>query len=89
MLAPAVCLLIGFFTADFLLSGVYTWPRTSRTLALSCTVAVLSYEFVFKEQSLRAPRASQERGVKAVIYSCIVPYLLGALALIGLARLGA
>ncbi len=89
VLAPAVCLLIGFFTADFLLSGVYTWPRTSRTLALTCTVAVLSYEFVFKEQSLRAQGASQERGVKAVIFSCVVPYLLGALALIGLARLGA
>ncbi len=89
VLAPAVCLFIGFFTADFLLSGLYTWPRTSRTLALTCTVAVLSYEFVFKEQSLRAQGASQERGVKAVVYSCVVPYLLGVLALVGLAGLGA
>lgn len=89
VLAPAICLFIGFFTADFLLSGVYTWPRASRTLALTCTVAVLAYEFVFKEQSLRAQGASQERGVKAVVYSCVVPYLVGALVLIGLARLGA
>ena len=88
VLAPVVCLFIGFFTADFLLSGVYTWPRSSRTLALSCTVAVLSYEFVFKEQALRAPQASRERGLRAVIYSCVVPYLLGVLALMGLARLG-
>lgn len=89
VLAPSVCLFIGFFTADFLLSGIYTWPRTSRALALTCTAAVLSYEFVFKEQSLRAQDASRERGVRAVLYACVLPYLLGVLALIGLSRLGA
>lgn len=88
VLAPVVCVFIGFFTADFLLSGVYTWPRTSRTLALTCTVAVLSYEFVFKEQALRAQPASRERGLRAMTYSCLVPYLLGVLTLMGLARFG-
>jgi hypothetical protein len=87
VIAPAVCLCIGFFTADFLLSGVYTWPRASRVIALTLTVVVLSYEFVFKEQGVRAQGASPNWGLKAVVYSCAAPYVLGFLSLMGLARL--
>lgn len=89
VIAPAVCLAIGFFTADFFLSGIYTWPRTSRIIALTVTLAVLSYEFVFREQSLRGPTGSPERGLRAVLLSCLLPYLLGFVALLGVARLGA
>jgi hypothetical protein len=86
IIAPLVFLFIGFFTADVLLSGVYTWPRTSRVLALTVTAIVLSYEFVFKEQRVRFGAVSNERPIKALIYSCLVPYGLGFLALVGLAR---
>ncbi|HEY6085673.1 MAG TPA: hypothetical protein VIU63_09775, partial [Nitrospira sp.] len=41
VLAPVILALSGFFTANFLISGLYTWPRTSRVLALSLTVLVL------------------------------------------------
>ncbi len=84
-IAPLVLLFIGFFTADFLLSGVYTWPRTSQVLALTLTAAVLSYEFVFKEQRLRFGRAPRTRPARALVYSCLVPYAVGFFALVGLA----
>lgn len=87
VIAPLVLLSSGFFTANFLLSGVYTWPRTSRVLVLSLSLLVLAYEFVYKEQCLRFPNPSDDRPLKAVLYSCVLPYAVGALALIGLARL--
>ena len=87
VIAPLLLLSSGFFTANFLLSGVYTWPRTSRVLVLSLSLLVLAYEFVYKEQCLRFPNPSDDRPLKAVLYSCVLPYAVGALALIGLARL--
>ena len=86
IIAPMVFLFIGFFTADFLLSGIYTWPRTSRALALTVTAGILSYEFVFKEQRLHFGAVSGDRPIKALIYSCLIPYGIGFLALVGLAR---
>ena len=76
VLAPLVLLLSGFFTANFLISGQYTWPRTSRVFALTLTAAILSYEFVYKEQSART--GSPERARQSVLYSCAIPYLIGA-----------
>lgn len=87
VIAPVICLCIGFFTADFLLSGFYTWPRTSRVLALTLTAAILAYEFVFKEQYARLGTAAGDRPIKALLYSCLIPYAVGFLALMGLARL--
>jgi hypothetical protein len=82
-LAPLILLLSGFFTADFLLSGAYTWPRTSRVLVLTITVAILSYEFVYKEQAARG----MVHPLKALLYSCLVPYGVGVLALAALVQL--
>ncbi len=97
MIAPLVLLCSGFFTADFLLSGLYTWPRTSRVLVLTLTVAILSYEFVYKEQRARQADLSDEltgaragdRALKALLYSCMIPYGVGVLSLLMLARLAA
>ena len=85
--APVLMLFGGFITADFLLHGVYTWPRTSRVFVLSLTLIVLAYEFVYKEQCVLYPDARDGRPLKAVLVSCIVPYAAGALLLFGLARL--
>jgi hypothetical protein len=74
-LAPAILSVSGFTTANFLASGVYTWPRTSRILALCLTLLVLSYEFVYKEQCART--GSKEQGRAALLYSCAIPYLVG------------
>ena len=89
VIAPVLLLFSGFFTMDFLLSGAYTWPRTSRIMALTLTLAILAYEFIYKEQQLRHPEQSFEQRVKRLLYSCVIPYAVGAAALIALARAAA
>jgi hypothetical protein len=89
VVAPMLLLFSGFFTMDFVLSGAYSWPRTSRILALSLTLAILIYEFIYKEQQVRHPEYSFEQRVKMLLYSCVIPYIAGACALIALARLSA
>jgi len=82
VLAPLVLLFSGFFTANFLISGAYTWPRTSRTLALTLTVVILSREFVYKEQLSR--NASPGRAWWSLLYSCLLPYVIGVLLMVTL-----
>lgn len=84
-LAPTILFLSGFFTANFMISGQYAWPRTTRVLALTLTLLVLSYEFVYKEQRSRAGSVDQAR--TALIYSCVIPYALGTLLMLALWKL--
>lgn len=84
-LAPLILLFSGFFTTNFLVSGQYTWPRTSRAIALTITVLILSYEFVYKEQLARA--TPPDRARTTLIYSCVVPYLVGVLVMLILWKL--
>jgi len=81
-LAPLILLFSGFFTANFIISGQYTWPRTSRTLALTLTVLILSHEFVYKEQLSRNGSSGHARS--ALLYSCVLPYVLGVLVMLAL-----
>jgi hypothetical protein len=74
-LAPLILAASGFFTANFLISGQYTWSRTIRTLALMLTVVILSYEFVYKEQLARDEPPALARF--ALLYSCALPYVIG------------
>jgi hypothetical protein len=85
--APLILFTSGFFTTDFLLSGVYTWPRTSKVLVLTVTVIVLSYEFVYKEQRTLHPDAPGAFAARALLLSCAVPYAVGVVALLTLAKL--
>ena len=82
ILAPLVLLFSGFFTANFLLSGSYTWSRTIRTLALMLTVLILSREFVYKEQLSRY--IAPDRAWLAVLYSCVLPYVIGMAVMVAL-----
>lgn len=86
VIAPLVLFLSGFFTADFFVSGQYTWPRSSRIVVLTLTILVLSYEFVYKEQRAQHSGLPGDRSLRALLYSCAIPYVVGALALLGLAR---
>lgn len=86
-IAPLILFISGFFTTDFVLSGIYTWPRTSKVLVLTITIAVLSYEFVYKEQRTLKPDSSEAFAARALLFSCLVPYALGVVALIALAKL--
>lgn len=89
LIAPMLLFFSGFFTMDFLLSGAYSWPRTSRIMALTLTLAVLIYEFIYKEQQARHPEHSVQQRLRMLLYSCVIPYVVGACALIALARLAA
>jgi hypothetical protein len=84
-LAPAIFLFSGFFTANFLISGLYTWPRTSRVLALTLTLLVLSYEFVYREQTTGS--ASEHQARTTLLYSCVVPYVIGVVFMLALWKL--
>lgn len=85
VLAPGIFLFSGFFTANFLISGQYTWPRSSRVLALTLTLFVLSYEFVYKEQ--KTAHGSGERARATLLYSCVIPYAIGVLLMLALWKL--
>jgi uncharacterized membrane protein len=85
VLAPLVLLFSGFFTANFVISGQYTWPRTSRALALTLTVVILCYEFVYKEQLSR--QVSPDRVKWILLYSCVIPYLVGWMLMLALWKL--
>ena len=82
ILAPVILLLSGLFTANFIINGSYTWPGTSRTLALTLIVLILSREFVYKEQLSR--NESPGRAWSAVLYSCALPYVVGVLVMVAL-----
>ena len=82
VLAPLILLLSGYFTANVLLSGHYTWARTTQTLALTLTVLILSREFVYKEQLSRSEPPGRARS--ALLYSCALPYVIGWLVMLTL-----
>jgi hypothetical protein len=77
VLAPLILLFSGFFTANFITSGSYTWPRTSQMLAL-----ILSREFVYKEQLSR--NAAPKHAWAALAYSCVLPYVIGVVVMLAL-----
>jgi len=85
VVAPVILVASGFFTANFLVSGQYTWPRTSRVLAITLTLLVLSYEFVYKEQAETTGSGQEARS--AVLYACVLPYAVGAILMFALWKL--
>ena len=82
VLAPLILFFSGFYTTKFLLSGAYTWPRTSQTFALTLIVVILSREFVYKEQ--RSRHAAPGRAWAALAYSCVLPYMIGVAVILTL-----
>jgi hypothetical protein len=51
-------------------------------LALTLTLLVLSYEFVYKEQA--SITGSRDEARSAVLYACAIPYTLGAVVMFAL-----
>ena len=78
----------GFFTMDFLLSGIYTWPRSSRVVTLTAAVIILVYEFIYKEHQARHAAVTGIAPLKMVVYTCMIPYMLGTLVLLALINPG-
>jgi len=49
---------------------------------LTLTVLILAREFVYKEQLSR--HVAPNRAWSAVLYSCVLPYVIGVLAMLAL-----
>lgn len=82
ILGPALCAFSGFHTASYLLAGLYTWPRTSRILVLTVGTVIFSYEFIFRQNGATGNSGKHLSSKKWVLYSCLIPYSLGVMALI-------
>jgi hypothetical protein len=54
-------------------------------MALTLTLLVLAYEFVYKEQV--AATGSGEQARSAVLYACVIPYAVGAILMFALWKL--
>jgi hypothetical protein len=84
-LAPVLCAFSGFHTASYLLVGLYTWPRTSRAIVLTIGMLIFSYEFIFKNHLSRPTSTWSYSSLESVLYTCLIPYIIGAGALLVLA----
>ena len=87
VIAPLLGLFSGFHTMDFIVGGLYSWPQMSRVIALTFAVVILSYEFVYKEASQLSSghlHSEPQHGLKAILYSCLLPYIVGVFVLLSL-----
>jgi hypothetical protein len=87
VLAPLLCAFSGFHTASYLLVGLYTWPRTSRVIVLTIGMLIFSYEFIYNNHLSRPTSKWKYSALESVLYTCIIPYAIGAGALVILAGL--
>jgi hypothetical protein len=87
IIAVAVLFWSGFFTLEFLLHGVLTWPQASRVITLTLACLILGYEFVYKEAKSHPHTTPDSSPLKTVCYSCLIPYMLGGMTLLGLIAL--
>lgn len=81
VLAPIVCAFSGFHAASYLLAGLYTWPRTSRVLVLIAGMLIFSYEFIFKQTAPPLASGKTLPPKTWVLYTCMIPFVIGAGAL--------
>lgn len=86
-LAPVLCAFSGFHTASYLLVGLYTWPRTSRVIVLTIGMLIFSYEFIYKNNLSRPTSNWKHSSLVSVFYTCVIPYMIGAGALLVIAGL--
>ncbi|MEC4673890.1 MAG: hypothetical protein VST68_06850 [Nitrospirota bacterium] len=87
IIAVAVLFWSGFFTLEFLLRGILTWPQGSRVVTLTLACVILAYEFVFKEAKSQPRSTPAASPLKTVCYSCLIPYMLGGVTLLALTGL--
>lgn len=81
LLAPTLCAFSGFHAANYLLVGLYTWPRTSRALVLTVGMVIFSYEFIFRHEGPVFSSGKKLSQQEWILFSCVIPYFLGAGAL--------
>jgi hypothetical protein len=84
VVVPIVHAAGGFFIADFLLSGQYTWGRTLRTFVLALSNLILAFEFVYRDLQAQHPDWSGNRLMKSVMAYSVIPFAVGMAALLAL-----
>ena len=77
-LSPILCAFSGFHAASYLLTGLYTWPRTSRVLVLLAGMFIFSYEFIYRHEGPALFSGKKLSQNEWILYTCIIPYCLGA-----------
>jgi hypothetical protein len=86
-LAPVLGAFSGFHMASYLLVGLYTWPRTSRVIVLTIGMLIFSYEFIYKNNLSRPTSNWRHSSLESVLYTCVIPYMIGGGALLVIAGL--
>ena len=77
VLSPLLCAFSGFHLTSYLLVGLYTWPRTSRTIVLTLGSLIFVYEFIFKSQAPQFASGKAWTQGKWVLYTSLIPFVFG------------
>ena len=76
-LSPVLCAFSGFHMTSYLLVGLYTWPRTSRTIVLTVGTLIFVYEFIFKSQAPQFASGKLWSQGEWVLYTSVIPFVCG------------
>ena len=85
VLSPLLCAFSGFHLTGYLLVGLYTWPRTSRTIVLTFGTLIFVYEFIFKSQAPQFASGKTWSQGEWVLYTSLIPFVLGVATLLAAA----
>ncbi len=77
ILSPLLCAFSGFHLTSYISVGLYTWPRTSRTIVLVIGTLIFVYEFIFKSQAPLFPSGKSWSQGKWVLYIAVIPFVGG------------
>ena len=75
--SPVLCAFSGFHLTSYLLVGLYTWPRTSRTLVLTVSTFIFVYEFIYKSQGPQFSSKKTWSQGEWVLYTSMIPFAIG------------
>jgi len=89
VLSPLLCAFSGFHLTGYLLVGLYTWPRTSRTIVLTFGTLIFVYEFIFKSQAPQFASGKTWSQGEWVLYTSLIPFVLGVATLLAAAGFSA
>ena len=82
VLSPILCAFSGFHLTGYLLVGLYTWPRTSRTIVLTIGTLIFVYEFIFKSQAPQFASGKTWSQAEWVLYTSLIPFVCGVVTLL-------
>ena len=77
VLSPLLCAFSGFHMTSYLLVGLYTWPRTSRTIVLTVGTLIFVYEFILKSQAPQFTSGKLWSQGEWVLYTSLIPFVCG------------